>query len=71
MKEVKSKVKNGTKSTYNVIIRIGMLLSVVSMLASSVIIYTGTEGIEPKLIIIPMTAYGITKLIQAFLNSNN
>lgn len=51
------------------IMSIGLLFTVASITASSVIIFTGTEGILPKIIIAPMTLFAAIKLVTVFVKN--
>lgn len=69
--DTKNKLKNLATKFSNGIIGIGKLLATVSMIASAVIVYNGTEGLMPKLIIAPMFIYGSIILVNTFLNNSN
>lgn len=60
----------GFKKLCNGIMGVGQLFVAASIIASTVIIVNGTEGIFPKVIVAPMAIYAVIILVCKFVSNN-
>lgn len=58
------------KKLWNGIMGVGQLFVAGSIIASTVIIWNGTDGLTPKIIIAPMAIYAVIILVSKFISNN-